>query len=144
MAGGKGRTLSADVLNASLDGVTFTGQAASAMRCILGTGTPSTTTGLLAAYNTDLGAVAMDSTAGWGTASTGSGLGSVTDNDTAITWTNSTGSPIVVSELGISRSASSPNSAPQILYSVPVSPTVSVGASGTITIAAGALTVTER
>ena len=86
----------------------------------------------------------MDSTAGWGTASTGSGLGSVTDNDTAITWTNSTGSPIVVSELGIARSASTPNSVGQILYSVPVSPTVSVGAGGTVTISAGDLTVTER
>ena len=144
MAGGKGRTLSAAVLNGSLDGVAFTTQTAANIRFALGTGTPNTGTCLLSAYNTNLGLQAMDSVAGWTTTSEGgSALGSNTTNDTQIQWTNSSGGNLAVTELGIMRSASSPNTAAQLLYSVGFT-VVNVGDGGTITINASGLTVTER
>ena len=144
MAGGKGRTLSAAVLNGALDGVSFATNTAANIRFILGTGTPNAGTGLLGAYNTDLGAVAMASTAGWTTTDEGgSALGSNTTNDTAIVWTNSSGSTIVVTEMGIAKDATTPNSTAKLLYSVATAST-SVGDGGTITINATGLTVTER
>ncbi len=144
MAGGKGRTLSAAVLNGALDGVAFATNTAANIRFILGSGTPDAGTGLLGTYDTNLGAVAMDSVAGWTTTSEGvSALGSNTTNDTAIQWTNGTVSTIVVTEMGIAKDATSPNSAAKLLYSVATAST-SVGAGGTITINASGLTVTER
>ena len=143
MASGKGRTHSDDILESALDGATFSGQTAAGIRFILGTGTPTTTTGLLSAYNTDLGLAAMTGTVSWATAPAAAGLGSTASINGSVQWTNGTPSTIVVTEMAIMRSTATPNTASSLLYSVGAL-NVSVGAGGTITINPAGLTVTER
>ena len=143
MASGKGRTHSGDILESALDGTTFTGQTAAGLRFILGTGTPTTTTGLLSAYNTDLGLAAMTGTVSWATTDAAAGLGSTASINGSVQWTNGTASTIVVTEMAIMRSTATPNTAASLLYSVGAL-NVSVGAGGTITINPAGLTVTER
>ena len=151
--GAKSRAIAEDVLDCFLDGVAATAVATSALRVCLGTGTPSTTTGQLGSYSTELGEAQFQSTgangANWTIAAADSGTGSkatnirVCGNGTS-QWNNSTGSTIVVTEIGIYKATGS-GSVPAVadlLYSGTVSST-NVGAGATVTIAASGLVITE-
>jgi hypothetical protein len=148
--GAKSRAIAEDVLDCFLDGVAATAVSTSALRVRLGTGTPSTTTGQLTSYSSELGEAQFQATTtdggNWTIADADSGTGSKATNGKVVgngstQWNNSTGSTIAVTEIGIYKATG--GAAADLLYSGSVSST-NVGAGATVTIAASGLVITEQ
>jgi len=148
--GAKSRAIAEDVLDCFLDGVAATAVGTGSLVVRLGTGTPSTTTGQLGTYSTELGEAAFQSVgaagANWTIANADSGTGSKATNirvcgNGSTEWNNSSGSTIAVTEIGIYKATG--GAAADLLYSGTVSST-NVGAGATVTIAASGLVITEQ
>lgn len=149
--GAKSRAIAEDILDCFLDGVAATAVATGTLVVRLGTGTPSTTTGQLGSYSTELGEATFQSVgvagANWtiGNADSGTGMKAtnlrVCGDGTVNEWNNSTGSTIAVTEIGIYKATG--GGITDLLYSGTVSST-NVGAGATVTIAASGLVITEQ
>lgn len=147
--GAKSRAIAEDILDNFLDGVQATQVTTGALRVRLGTGTPSTTTGQLGAYSSALGEATFQSVgaagANWTIANADSGTGMKATNirvcGDGTEWTNSTGSTIAVTEIGIYKATG--GAAADLLYSGTVTST-NVGDGAVVTIAASGLVITEQ
>lgn len=150
--GAKSRAIAEDILDNFLDGVQATQVTTGALKVRLGTGTPSTLTGQLGSYSTELGEAnfqSVSATAGdnWTIANADSGTGMkatnirVCGNGTS-EWNNgSTTTTIQVTEIGIYKATG--GAVADLLYSGSFT-AVPVGAGATVTIAASGLVITEQ
>ena len=147
--GAKSRAIAEDILDNFLDGVQATEVTTGALKVRLGTGVPSTTTGQLTAYSTELDEATFQSVSGtpganWTTANADSGTGTKATNirvcGDGTEWTNGTESTIQVTEIGIYKATG--GAVADLLYSGSFT-AVPVGAGATVTIAASNLVITE-
>jgi hypothetical protein len=147
--GAKSRAIAEDILDNFLDGVQATQVTTGALKVRLGTGTPSTTTGQLGSYSTELAEANFQSVgstgANWTIANADSGTGMKATNlrvcGNGTEWTNGTTSTIQVTEIGIYKATG--GAVADLLYSGSFT-AVPVGAGATVTIAASGLVITEQ